>query len=66
MIDNTQASAAQAACGTMPVVCSAQLAPLSAQAASTRCIKMPIKAIDERKPDRLERHGKAGNHLRKG
>ena len=36
MIDSTQASVAQAACGAKPEVCSAQVAPLAASALKTR------------------------------
>ena len=45
MIESTQASVAQAACGAMPEVCSAQVAPLAASAASTRCRPMPMITI---------------------
>ncbi len=45
MIDRTQASALQAACGAKPEVCSAQVAPCSASADSMRCKMMPTMTI---------------------
>ena len=44
-IDSTQASEDQTACGATPVVCSAQLAPVSAQDARKRCISIPRNVI---------------------
>ena len=67
MIDSTQASAFQAACGAKPEVCSAQVAPFVASADSRRCSTMPTMTIsDERQPDRLHQHGAQGGreHLR--
>ena len=48
MIDSTQASVAQAACGAKPEVCSAQVAPLAASALKTRLSTMPMMTISSR------------------
>src|SRR5665647_365801 len=48
MIESTQASAVQAACGAKPAVCSAQVAPFSASAANTRCSAMPMMTISSK------------------
>ena len=48
MIDSTQASVAQAACGATPEVCSAQVAPLAASALKTRLSTMPMMTISSK------------------
>src|SRR5262249_58450852 len=45
MIESDQASADQTACGAVPAVCSAQLVPVSAQAASTRYMRIAMMTI---------------------
>ena len=57
MIESTQASVAQAACGAMPEVCSAQVAPLSASA-DEQPLQRDADDDDQqqRQPDGLEQH----------
>ena len=69
MIDSTQASVAQAACGAKPEVCSAQVAPLAASALKTRLSTMPMMTISSRaRPDGLHQHARAaaGVNIAKG
>ncbi len=45
MNDSIQAIVDHSACGAKPVLCSAQVAPLSASDASSRCSTMPAMTI---------------------